>query len=158
MSDQHIIDIFKTHFHKSCPLEFAAEFVDDLFGTDFNVENIIDAAPVLSVLCAFADGESRISGVERLKLKESDRLSAIIEMITALGGKATTDGHVLNIVGKRLSAGTVDGKNDHRMVMSAAIAATVCGDVTVIGAEAVNKSYPDFFKDLKSLGGIVDAD
>jgi len=130
----------------------------DLFGTDFNVENIIDAAPVLSVLCAFADGESRISGVERLKLKESDRLSAIIEMITALGGKATTDGHVLNIVGKRLSSGTVDGKNDHRMVMSAAIAATVCGDVTVIGAEAVNKSYPDFFKDFKSLGGIVDAD
>ena len=50
--------------------------------------------------------------------------------------------------------GTVDGKNDHRVVMSAAIAATVCeGPVTILGAEAVNKSYPDFWEDFERLGG-----
>ena len=58
------------------------------------------------------------------------------------------------IHGTKLSGGAVDGQNDHRVVMSAAIAATACqGSVTILGAEAVNKSYPCFWGDFEALGG-----
>lgn len=130
----------------------------DLIGCDFCVENIIDAAPVLSVLCAFAKGESKISGVERLKLKESDRLGAIIEILKALGVRAEYESGVLIINGGEPHGGVIDGKNDHRIVMSAVIAGAAVGGVKINGIEAVNKSYPSFFKDFLLAGGIYHAE
>ena len=128
-------------------------------GGSIDVIDTPDLMPILSAVAAALPGvNTRITGAARLRLKESDRLSAMAAAICALGGEAeeTPDGLVIH--GKALTGGTVDGQNDHRVVMSAAIAATACrGPVTILGAEAVNKSYPMFFVDFSCLGGVIHA-
>ena len=107
---------------------------------------------------AFHDGTTRLTNAARLRLKESDRLATVTKMLTALGGQVEEGPDWLAIPGTRfLKGGTVDGANDHRIVMAAAIAATRCtGPVTILGAEAVNKSYPNFWEEYRRLGGIFD--
>ena len=76
-------------------------------------------------------------------------------MLIALGAdaKATDDGMIVR-GGRRLSGGEVDGAGDHRIVMAAAVARSLCeNDLVIVGAEAVAKSYPDFFKDYAILKG-----
>ena len=125
-----------------------------LCGSTVDLTEIPDSLPVLAVMAAFSEGETRFTGGARLRLKESDRLKTVYNMITALGGKATELPDGLIVYGGGLTGGTVDGANDHRIVMAAAIAGVHCKEpVTILGAEAVNKSYPDFFEDLKKLGG-----
>ena len=126
-------------------------------GGDMDVTDTPDLMPILSAVAAATPGKTVISGAARLRIKESDRLSAMAKTIRALGGCAEEREDGLIIEGKALSGGVVDGMNDHRVVMSAAIAATACeGPVTILGAEAVQKSYPGFFEDFVRLGGIVD--
>lgn len=122
---------------------------------DFNADNTPDIVPVLSVAAANAEGISVIKGVERLRLKESDRLAAIVDMLKRLKIKAIYDG-ALKIKGDRLTGGVLYGYNDHRLVMAAAIAGALCGDTVIMGTEAVNKSYPEFFDDFAGLGGKFD--
>ena len=75
-------------------------------------------------------------------------------MIEALGGQAQADDTTLTVYGTGLTGGTVDAKNDHRIAMSAAIAATACSeDVIILGAQCVEKSYPRFFAEYRKLGG-----
>ena len=75
-------------------------------------------------------------------------------MIVALGGAAEADENTLTVHGTGLRGGTVDAKNDHRIAMSAAIAATACReDVIILGAQCVEKSYPRFFEEYTKLGG-----
>jgi len=122
-----------------------------------DLENTPDLAPVLSVNAALRPGETVFTGISRLRIKESDRLSAIISMLQALGADACTSGNTLVIRGvERFRMCTIDGMNDHRIVMAAAIAATNAdGPVTIIGCDAVGKSYPDFFRDFEKLGGRI---
>ena len=125
-----------------------------LKGIDIDATDIPDLLPVLSVVATFAEGETRFFNAQRLKLKESDRLASTAELLESLGGKAVWDGEVFTVYGGGLTGGEVKGWGDHRIVMSAAIAAIGCSDtVTVTGAEAVNKSYPAFFEDYNMLGG-----
>ena len=117
--------------------------------------DIPDLVPVLSVLGAFGTEESVIYNAERLRIKESDRLSATADMLNALGGdvSVTQDGLIIRPTGK-MHGGTIDSAGDHRIAMAAAVAATrIEGDVIIKGAEAVEKSYPDFFRDYANLGG-----
>ena len=117
--------------------------------------DIPDLIPVLAVVASVADGQTVVKNAERLRLKESDRLAATANALTALGAdiKVTSDGFIINGV-KKLRGGKVDGVGDHRIVMSAAIASVMCdGEVEITDAEAVGKSYPDFWRDLASLGG-----
>ncbi|MBR1824013.1 MAG: 3-phosphoshikimate 1-carboxyvinyltransferase [Ruminococcus sp.] len=117
--------------------------------------DIPDLVPILSVLAAYGSGESVIYNAQRLRIKESDRLETTAAMLNALGGdvSVTDDGLIIRPT-NTLSGGTVDGCGDHRIVMAASIAALGCtGDVVITGAEAVEKSYPDFFKDYTKLGG-----
>jgi 3-phosphoshikimate 1-carboxyvinyltransferase len=115
--------------------------------------DIPDLIPILSVVAACSHG-AVFSDIQRLRLKESDRVESVISMITAFGGSAEADETTLTIHGTGLNGGTVDCRNDHRIAMSAAIAATVCREnVTLLGAECVAKSYPDFFKIYRRLGG-----
>lgn len=126
----------------------------ELRGIDIDASDIPDLLPVLSVVAAFAEGETRFFNAQRLKLKESDRLASTAELLSALGGKATWDGEVFTVYGGGLIGGEVKGWGDHRIVMSAAIAAIGCSEtVKITGAEAVNKSYPAFFEDYNMLGG-----
>ena len=118
-----------------------------------SAKNIPDLIPVLSVVAAANKG-AVFTDVRRLRLKESDRVSAIIAMLTSLGGKAEATEDTLTVYGTGLHGGTVSAFHDHRIAMSAAIAATVCKDsVTVLGAECINKSYPTFWKEYARLGG-----
>ena len=120
------------------------------------MEEIPDLLPILAVRAAVGNGICRFTNAERLRLKESDRLTATAELIRALGGNVDELADGLTVYGGQLTGGTVDGKNDHRLVMAAAIAALRCENpVTILGAEAVNKSYPGFFDDYKALGGLV---
>lgn len=125
---------------------------------DIDVSDCPDLVPPLAVMAAFHGGTTRLTNAARLRLKESDRLQTTAAMLSALGAgvEELPDGLVIHGVPK-LSGGTVDGANDHRIVMAAAIAATRCtGPVTILGAEAVNKSYPSFWEEYRRLGGEFD--
>ena len=75
-------------------------------------------------------------------------------MIKALGGQIEFDENTITVTGSALTGGTVSSANDHRIAMSAAIASLRCsGDVTIETAEAVSKSYPDFYEKFIMLGG-----
>ena len=115
--------------------------------------DIPDLVPILAV-CAAAKKGCTFTDVRRLRLKESDRVASVMAMIENLGGKAEADEHTLTVSGTGLKGGTVDSANDHRIAMATAIAATICQEpVTLLGAEAVNKSYPHFWEEYIRLGG-----
>ncbi len=125
-------------------------YPSSLKATDIDAKDIPDLVPVLSVAAANATGTTKIYNCSRLRIKESDRIEAVKEMITALGGKITVINDDIIIEGYPLSGGKVDSKNDHRIAMSAAVAAfSTENEVTVINAEAVNKSYPSFWDEIK---------
>lgn len=123
-----------------------------------DVSDIPDLVPILTVLGCFTDGVSRITGAKRLKIKESNRLEAIAAAMENIGGKVRVldDSLVIEPV-ERFRGGTIDGCNDHRIVMASAIASTMSdGEITITDAEAVSKSYPDFWTDFAALGGDVE--
>lgn len=129
----------------------------ELSGTRIDVRDIPDSVPILAVMAAGAKGTTCITGAKRLRLKESDRLKTVTDMINNLGGNAeiVDDGIIVEGTGT-LRGGVVDACRDHRIAMSAAIAAAIChAPVIIEGAEAVNKSYPGFFDDMKSLGADI---
>ena len=113
--------------------------------------DIPDLVPILSIVAA-ANRGAVFTDIQRLRLKESDRVESVIAMVTALGGQAKATEDTLTISGTGLRGGTVDSVNDHRIAMSAAIAATVCTQsVTILGAECVEKSYPRFWDEYFRL-------
>lgn len=129
-----------------------------LCGCVIDAAQIPDLIPALSVVAAVAQGETQIVNAGRLRLKESDRLTATAALLTALGGQVTEQPEGLRIAGvSRLRGGVADACGDHRIAMAAAVAAcAAAGEVTVHGAEAVDKSYPNFWHDFAALGGNVD--
>ena len=121
--------------------------------SEIDVRDIPDLVPILSVVAAAQNG-AVFTGIHRLRLKESDRVESVIQMIKNLGGKAEVDENTLSVYGTGLKGGTVDSMNDHRIAMSAAIASTVCTEpVTILGAQCVSKSYPHFWEEFNRLGG-----
>ena len=121
-----------------------------------DLADIPDLLPPLAVMAAIRSGTTRFVNAARLRMKESDRLTTVCAMLTALGGSCEEGPDSLTVTGSTLAGGTVDSAGDHRIAMAAAIAATGCtGPVTVLGAECVKKSYPDFWEVYKSLGGEV---
>ena len=126
-------------------------------GQQIDVSGTPDAVPALAVAAAMHPGVTRITGAARLRIKESDRLRAVSDMLRALGGQVEeqNDGLIIR-GGAPLHGGRVEGYNDHRIVMAAAIAASMAsGPVEITDAQAINKSYPGFFRDFESLGGNV---
>lgn len=118
---------------------------------------IPDLIPPLAVCSCAVKGTIRIEKIGRLRYKESDRIKSTCAMIRSLGGKceAGDDFLVINGTGV-LRGGTVDSFGDHRIVMSAAVASCICGEpVLILGAEAVSKSYPEFFEIWNERGGEV---
>jgi 3-phosphoshikimate 1-carboxyvinyltransferase len=127
------------------------------FPSVIDASQIPDLIPILAVVAAVSPGITTITHAERLRLKESDRIETTVRLIRDLGGEAEERPDGMVIRGKPLlCGGEVDGCNDHRIVMAAAIASTNCTKpVAITGAEAVNKSYPGFFRDFKALGGKI---
>jgi len=119
-------------------------------------ENVPDLAQIISVVAAFAEGRTELRGIENLKYKESDRIAAIINTLTAAGIKSETDGKSLFVYGGSPKGFRIDSGNDHRTAMSAAVLACYAeGESAISAAEAVEKSYPRFYEDVKKLGGKV---
>lgn len=125
---------------------------------DIDCSDIPDLVPILAVLGSFCKGVSHVRNAARLRIKESDRLSAISNALNAVGGKVKELDDGLEITGvDYLNGGEIDACNDHRIPMAMAMASTKCKDELIIkGAECVQKSYPDFFDVFKSLGGAVE--
>ncbi len=126
---------------------------ENLKSLDIDIKNIPDLAPILAVLLSFSDGEGSLYNIDRLKYKESNRIKSVISLVNSLGGEALEKENKITIKGfKTLKGGEVNSYKDHRIVMAAAIASLRCENpVTINGAEYVNKSYPDFYKDLESI-------
>lgn len=123
-----------------------------------DVSDCPDLLPPLAVMAARREGTMHFVNAARLRMKESDRLTTTAALLRALGVPAETTADSLTVRGvPSFSGGTVDGANDHRIVMAAAAAATAAAaPVTVTGAEAVRKSYPSFWEEYKRLGGSFD--
>ncbi|WP_195268205.1 3-phosphoshikimate 1-carboxyvinyltransferase [Eubacterium sp. 1001713B170207_170306_E7] len=126
-------------------------------GAVVDVSQCPDLVPVLTVLAALSQGTTEIVGAARLRFKESDRLAAMNEVLTTLGARITEHPEGMTIEGVgHFTGGVVDSHNDHRIAMAAAIASFACQDkLTITGAESVRKSYPDFWKDFRKMGGII---
>lgn len=127
-----------------------------LTATDIDARQIPDLVPILAVCASFAKGTTNITGAERLRIKESDRLSAIANALNAVGGKVIEKPDGLVITGvDSISGGLVQGVNDHRIVMAMSVAALMStGTVTITDKESTNKSYPGYFEEYNKLGGI----
>ena len=119
---------------------------------------IPDLIPVLSAVAAVGSGTTLIKNAARLRLKESDRLTSTAETLNALGANIIERADGLEIRGvKTLKGGTVDSWGDHRIAMTAAIASAACSEPVIItGAQAVRKSYPQFWDELVRLGKEID--
>lgn len=131
--------------------------VDLLWALEENLtlsaRDIPDLIPALAVVAAAKKG-AVFTDIQRLRLKESDRVNAIIQLLQNLGGKAKATENTLTVHGTGLLGGTVHSFHDHRIAMAAAIAATVCTQpVTILQAKCVKKSYPAFWDHYTALGG-----
>jgi 3-phosphoshikimate 1-carboxyvinyltransferase len=117
-----------------------------------------DLVPTVAVLAAFAEGTSRIENAEHVRYKETDRLRALATELPKLGVSLIEEKDSLTITGGKLHGATVHGWDDHRIVMALVVAGIAAGDTTIDTTESVSISYPDFFKDIQSLGVHVEQD
>ena len=132
-----------------------------LHGVDIDLADCPDLGPVLMVLGLLCEGTTVIRNAERLRLKESDRIAAMEAELRACGGVLESEGGTITVHGCANSlhapAGVLHGHNDHRVVMSLAVLALSTGiPLTVDDAEAITKSWPNFFEAIKPLGAEVE--
>jgi 3-phosphoshikimate 1-carboxyvinyltransferase len=126
-----------------------------LKGTTVDCENIPDIVPIISLLGANAEGLTTLKGIERLRYKESDRVEGIINGLRAIGYLCGENEDSIEISGYKVHSKkeVIKGQNDHRIVMTFAIAGSLDGDVVITDKNAINKSYPNFFEHFEKLGG-----
>ena len=129
-----------------------------LFGAELDCMDTPDLVPILSVAAAVAQGTTTFINVGRLRFKESDRLAAMKSVLASFGITSSVGEDTFTVYGgDPVALTTVESFGDHRIAMSAAILSTVAKEITTIsGSGCVAKSYPSFFEDFASLGGVVD--
>ncbi len=157
--DKAVLDVLQqmgatvnTHENK-----ISVQSCERLSSVTVNGSQIPDLIPILAATACFAKGDTLFTDIGRLKLKESDRIQTICNMINSCGGKAVCGDDFIKITGKDcIHGGTADSCNDHRISMSLAIMGTASQNgITITDASAVQKSYTDFYEDIISLGGIL---
>ena len=115
-----------------------------------------DIFPIVACLCSLAEGESKLTGLGRLKLKESDRLTAVTEGLEKMGANITSTDSSVIIKGGSVHGATIDPHNDHRLAMSFAVLAQAAeGETTIMNSDCVSKSYPEFWTDLEKIGANI---
>ncbi len=125
-----------------------------LKGIEIDCRDIPDLVPAVAVTAAFADSKSILSGVGRLRYKESDRLEAICENLKRMGTDVKCTDECIIINPKPMHGAELMGYNDHRIVMAFSVAAMFAeGGSTITDAESIEKTYPAFFEDFNSIGG-----
>ena len=118
------------------------------------IPTLIDEIPMIAVMAAFAEGTTVIRDAAELKVKESDRIAVVTEGLRRMGAdiQPTEDGMIIH-GGKPLQGAKINSYLDHRIAMSFAVAGTICdGTMDIVKGDCVNISYPEFHKDLYSLG------
>ena len=154
-ADRAILDVLKSAGAIIAQTENSINILQGkLTAFDFDATDAPDLFPILSILAACCEGESTIKGVQRLFHKESNRAESIAEMLESFDIPYSMENDILCISGvERLRGTVIDSYNDHRIVMAASIGALKSSSpVDIIDAAAVNKSYPNFFKDLAFCG------
>lgn len=154
--DRVIVDIMKRmgadiqQFENSIKVRKSA-----LHGIEIDVSQCPDLVPPIAAAAALAEGKTKIYGAARLRIKESDRLKTLWGNLNKLGVRAEESPDSLTIYGGGIKGGEADSYGDHRITMALSILA-LRAPITITGAESINKSYPGFFEDLKSVGGNVE--
>ncbi|MFC2045026.1 3-phosphoshikimate 1-carboxyvinyltransferase, partial [Chloroflexota bacterium] len=120
-----------------------------------DLTDCIDLLPTMAVLAAVADKTSEFTGIQRARLKESDRVAAVKEGLERMGIKVVEEKNRLAITGSMPGGAIIDTKGDHRIAMAFALLGSLTGGVIIDNAECVAKTYPEFWDILKSTGGEV---
>jgi len=123
-----------------------------------DLSDCIDLLPTVAVLAAVADGVSELTGIARARIKESNRVTAVREGLEKMGIKTAEERDKLVISGGEPHGATIDSKNDHRIAMAFSIPGMLVGNTTIAGAECVNKTFPQFWDILESIGGRIKRD
>ena len=117
-----------------------------------DLTDCIDLLPTMAVLAAVAEGTSVFSGIERARIKESDRVAAVAEGLTRMGIRVETDTKRIKITGGKPKGAIIDSKGDHRIAMAFSLLGTVAGETVIDGAECVTKTWPEYWDVLQNLG------
>jgi 3-phosphoshikimate 1-carboxyvinyltransferase len=129
----------------------------ELKGTSLDLGDYPDLVPTVAVVAAYAKGKTEMSNIARLRFKESDRLEATAAELARMGIKSDVGDDSLVVYGGKPKGAEINAHNDHRLAMSLAVAALFAQGSSIINsAEAVTKSYPRFFADLKKLGAKIE--
>jgi 3-phosphoshikimate 1-carboxyvinyltransferase len=123
-----------------------------------DLSDCTDLLPTMAVLAAVAEGTSVLTGIERARIKESDRVAAVAEGLTRMGIRVTEEANRIKITGGKPQGAVIDSKGDHRIAMAFSLLGTVTGNTVINGAECVAKTYPEFWEVFKNLGGKVESD
>ena len=124
---------------------------DQLNHFEFDATNCPDLFPPIACLASQCEGVSTIKGLSRLTHKESNRAKVLQQELANVGITVNLDGDFMHIKGGKLKAGTINSHNDHRIAMMGGILNEFCeNEIKIINKNAINKSYPDFFKTLKN--------
>jgi 3-phosphoshikimate 1-carboxyvinyltransferase len=124
----------------------------DLKAIKADLSDCIDLLPTLAVLAAAASGTSVFSGIARARIKESDRVAAVVEGLTRMGIRVEADAKRIKITGGKPQGALIDSKGDHRIAMAFSLLGTICGNTVIDGAECVAKTWPEYWDVLQNLG------
>jgi len=123
-----------------------------------DLSDCIDLLPTVAVLAATAEGVSYLTGIERARIKESDRVTAVRKGLERMGISVTEEADRMTITGGKPVGAVIDSRDDHRIAMAFGLLGTVAGSTVIEGAECVSKTYPQFWQELGALGGKVKTD
>ncbi len=153
--DMQILSILK---NMGVKIKIEKDFVEivggEISGIDLDAKDIPDLVPVCVVLACYAKGKTTIKNIRRLRIKESNRVKTIMVELKKMGAKIKKFENMFQIEGlNKLKDATINPHNDHRIAMACSVAALKAeGKTTILNAECVNKSYPNFYKDLQQIG------
>ena len=153
--DRRLLEILE---NMGCTITQEQEFITltrdlgvSLKGIEVNMSDCPDIVQTVCMVAAVSSAPTRITGVHHLRMKESDRIAAIANGLTTLGGIVETEEDAIVIHPAFLHGGIIHPENDHRTAMSFAVLGCVVGDVTILDAGCVTKSYPGFWEELRRI-------
>jgi len=123
-----------------------------------DLSDCIDLLPTMAVLAAAADGVSEFTGIERARIKESDRVAAVKEGLERMGIAVTEEKDRLSVAGAKAKGAVIDSRGDHRIAMAFSILGPVAGGTAIDDAGCVAKTFPQFWDILNNIGGRLKID
>lgn len=152
-ADKNLINILKRMGNK---IDYGEDYIiitgKGVKAMNINMRNCPDQVQTVAVLSAFAPGKTTISGIKSLRIKETERVIALEKELGKMGIKTKSTRDTINIYGGNPHSATIDTYNDHRMVMSFAVAGTKLDGMVINNPEVVSKTFPDFWLSLKAIG------